>query len=125
MTFDREVGKEEGKFRYNYRVGKWVFWDKGGKKMAEGRCEANPPKRETKEHGVWKYWDEAGRKVQMNWVYGVYDGLWTLYEPKGRKVWEYKIHEGEPKVEKFSDEAYLKAENLRKNIPPRGAGAED
>lgn len=125
MSFDREVGKEEGKMKSGFRSGKWTFWDKAGKKLAEGKCESQPPLRETQENGTWTYWDLKGRKIEMNWQYGTYNGLWTLYDPKGKKRWQFHIHDGEPKKELFSDEDYLKTENLRKEPPPRTAEDEE
>ncbi|HLG19761.1 MAG TPA: hypothetical protein VI895_08105 [Bdellovibrionota bacterium] len=114
MDFNREVGREEGERRYGNRVGRWTFWDKDGKKMAEGSCDAPPPLRESKENGTWSYWDPDGRKIDMNWKLGIFGGNWTLFDHQGIKRWQFQLKDREPKKELFADENYLRAEGLEK-----------
>lgn len=116
-SFNREVGKEEGKRVDGFRTGVWTFWDKQGKKMATGNCQANPPAPETRENGTWTYWDTENRKIEIDWQYGKFNGKWTLYDSEGKKRWQYQVREGQIKKELFADEAYLKAQNLRETIP--------
>ena len=60
----------------------------------------------------------------MEWKQGKYNGLWTLYDAAGKKVWQYKIQEGSPKQELFADENYLTSKNLRAQLPKSDAKEE-
>jgi hypothetical protein len=118
MTFTREVGKEVGERRNGERHGKWSFFDKDGKKMAEGECLAKPPLKETHENGTWSYWDPTGRRIEMEWKYGDFDGTWTLFDPMGKKRWQFQLKQGQVRKELFADQEYLKAEGLFKESRP-------
>ncbi|MEZ4819857.1 MAG: hypothetical protein R3A45_08165 [Bdellovibrionota bacterium] len=113
-TITREISREDGQRKYDNRYGTWSFWDQSNKKIAQGECLPTPPYKKTDHHGTWTYWTETGLKIEATWVHGELDGLWTLFDEEGKKVWSFILKPNEKRKETFADLKFLEKQKFYK-----------